>query len=428
MNGSGQPLTGPSGKRTLNPSPLYRQLCIGKPQNQSLASLEMESDMKIGILVGMENTFPPALIEKINSMNAGVTAEYVKIGGVKVAEGNDYRLIFDRISHEIPFYRSYLKNAVLNGSIVVNNPFWWSADEKFFGYSLALKLGLAVPKTVLLPQKAYKPGVTDASLRNLEFPLNWDSIIEYIGMPAILKPHDGGGWRDVYKVHSKEELWASYDNTGTHAMVLQEFIDFSEYVRCYCVAKKHVLVMPYDPHNRRYMPRESSSLTQELEDRIIRDTILINEALGYDLNTVEFAIRDGVPYAIDFTNPAPDADIWSVTEPYFNWITERVAEMVIDYALHGVATGKYHRWAKWLNHDAQPESGLASAEPSHNLVAGMEQVAQKASDALTEVIDQITEPVKPKRTRKTTPAPEAPKPTKATRSTKAPAKGSKKAK
>ncbi|HMY72651.1 MAG TPA: hypothetical protein PLQ88_12525, partial [Blastocatellia bacterium] len=281
--------------------------------------------MKIGILVGMENTFPPALIEKINNLDAGVTAEYVKIGGVKMGEPTGYRVILDRISHEIPFYRAYLKNAVLTGATVVNNPFWWSADEKFFGYSLATKLGLAVPKTILLPQKSYMERITNASLRNLEYPLDWDAIVEHIGMPAILKPHDGGGWRDVYKVNSKEELWRDYDQTGTLAMTLQEFIDFEAYVRCYCVGKKNVLIMPYDPKNRRYVPKEEQVLSQELEDRIIRDTILINEALGYDLNTTEFAIKDGVPYAIDFTNPAPDADIWSVTEPYFNWVVDAVA-------------------------------------------------------------------------------------------------------
>jgi glutathione synthase/RimK-type ligase-like ATP-grasp enzyme len=333
-------------------------------------------EMKIGILVGMEKTFPAKLIEKINARQAGVTAEYLKVGGVGITDGNDYRLIFDRISHEIPFYRSYLKHAALNGTIVVNNPFWWSADEKFFGYSLAAKLGLAVPKTVLLPQKSYKSGVTDASLRNLEYPLKWDEIIEHVGLPAILKPHDGGGWRDVYKVNSMEELWAAYDGTHTLAMVLQEFIDFEEYVRCYCVGRKHVLVMPYDPHNRRYLPRQASTLTQDLEDRIIRDTILINEALGYDLNTVEFAMRDGIPYAIDFTNPAPDADIFSVTEPYFEWITDRVTDLLIDYALHGEATAKYHRWSKWINHEVR-------------------------AVALTEVIDQIIEPVKPKFSKKT---------------------------
>jgi len=307
-------------------------------------------EMKIGILVGRENTFPEKLIEKINGRQAGVVAEYLKVGGVNITDGNQYRLIFDRISHEIPFYRSYLKHAALNGTIVVNNPFWWSADEKFFGYSLAARLGLAVPKTVLLPQKSYIPGVSDASLRNLEFPLKWEEILNHIGLPAILKPHDGGGWRDVYKVHSMEELWAAYDSTHTLAMVLQEFIDFDQYVRCYSVGRRHVLVMPYDPHHRRYLPSDSSPLTPELEDRITRETILINEALGYDLNTVEFAMRYGVPYAIDFTNPAPDADIFSVTEPYFEWVTDRVANLLIDYALQGESTGGKHRWSTWLNH------------------------------------------------------------------------------
>ena len=362
--------------------------------------------MKIGILVGMENTFPPALIEKINGMNAGVTAEYVKIGGVKMGEPTPYHLIFDRISHEIPFYRSYLKNAMLNGAIIVNNPFWWSSDEKFFGYSLATKLGVTVPKTILLPQKAYKPGVTDASLRNLEFPLDWDGIIEHVGLPAILKPHDGGGWKDVYKVNSKEELWECYDHTGTLAMTLQEFIDFTEYVRCYCVGRKEVLVMPYDPKNRRYLPQEELTIPGDLKDRIVRDTILINETLGYDLNTVEFAIKDGVPYAIDFTNPAPDADIWSVTEPYFNWITDAVARMLVDYAKSSKPAGpnnRWHRWYKWLN----PETQQETAEFVRGAAVGASRVARRASSAISDVIAEITEPIKPRRVRKT--ASEGPK-------------------
>lgn len=356
--------------------------------------------MKIGILVGMENTFPPALIEKINGMDAGVTAEYLKLGGIKMDAPNEYRVILDRISHEIPFYRSYLKHAALNGVTIVNNPFWWSADEKFFGYSLATKLGLAVPKTVLLPQKAYIKGVTDASLRNLEYPVDWQGILDYIGLPAILKPHDGGGWRDVYKINTLEELWQAYDKTGTLAMTLQEFIDFTDYVRCYCVARKEVLVMPYEPANRRYVSREERPLDSALEARILRDTILINEALGYDLNTVEFAIKDGVPYAIDFTNPAPDADIWSVTEPYFNWVTDAVARMLVEYAKNGSPTARHHRWYNWLNRDGSGDLG----EPRKASVAGAGKVARKVTSAISDVIAEITQPVKPKRTRKAAPA------------------------
>src|SRR5919204_4071208 len=184
--------------------------------------------MKIGILVGMENTFPPALIEKINGMNAGVTAEYLKLGGVRMGEAADYRLIFDRISHDIPFYRAFLKNAVLNGTIVINNPFWWSADDKFFNYSLATKLGVAIPRTVLLPHKEHPPGTTDRSMRNLEYPLDWEAIFEYVGFPAFLKPFDGGGWRDVHKINSREEFFSAYDQTRTLCMTLQAAVNFTE--------------------------------------------------------------------------------------------------------------------------------------------------------------------------------------------------------
>src|ERR1051326_2421909 len=169
----------------------------------------------------MEETFPPALVEKINSMNVpGITAEFVRIGGVKMAEPSGYAVIVDRISHDIPFYRAYLKNAALNGTIIINDSFWWSADDKFFNYALASQLGVAVPPTVLLPHKQHPPGTTDRSMRNLEFPLDWDGIFAYVRFPAFLKPHDGGGWKNVYKVNSPEELFRAYDESGGLCMTL----------------------------------------------------------------------------------------------------------------------------------------------------------------------------------------------------------------
>ncbi len=89
--------------------------------------------LKVGLLVGREWSWPPAFIEKINSLNAGVVAEFVTLGGSKMDEPCEYKVIIDRISHEVPYYRSYLKNAVGQGTIVINNPFWWTADDKFFG-------------------------------------------------------------------------------------------------------------------------------------------------------------------------------------------------------------------------------------------------------------------------------------------------------
>src|SRR3984885_8212795 len=164
--------------------------CFAKRSNFSAQDDKREVIMKkIGVLFGMENTFPPALVEKINGMKVdGVSAEFVKLGGVKMAQPSGYRVIVDRISQDIPFYRAYLKNAVLGGTIVVNNPFWWSADDKFFNYALASQIGVAIPKTVLLPHHTHPAGTTSLSMRNLIFPLNWDEIFAYIGFPAFLKP------------------------------------------------------------------------------------------------------------------------------------------------------------------------------------------------------------------------------------------------
>src|SRR2546423_5662303 len=304
--------------------------------------------MKIGILVGREGTFPQALISEINRRNAGVTAEYAKLGGVRMAAPLEYDTIVDRHSHEIPFYRAFLKSAVLAGTKVLNNPFWWTADDQFFKYSLATYMGIAVPKTVLLPQKEYKEGVVSESLRNLEYPLDWQGIIDYVGLPAFIKPYDGGGWRGVSRVNNFEELLQKYDASGTDCMVLQEYIPFDHYVRSYCIGKRDVYPMPYDPTFQRYLVVDNY-LDPAMDERVRRETILINEALGYDINTVEFAIKDGVPYAIDYMNPAPDADWWSVGSIYFKWMVEKVADLAIDTALHGEPTLKQHRWIDFLN-------------------------------------------------------------------------------
>ena len=306
---------------------------------------------KIGVLYGMENTFPPALVEHINARGiAGITAEAVKIGAVRMAEPSAYRVIVDRISQDIPFYRAWLKNAVLGGSIVINNPFWWSADDKFFNYSLASKIGIAIPRTVLLPHKAHPPGTTDRSMRNLIYPLNWDDIFNYVGFPAFLKPYSGGGWKNVYRVDSPEEFFRAYDDTGDLCMTLQQGIAFKEYFRCYVVGRTKVHVMQYDPrqpHAYRYL-LNPVPVDPALLERVENDARTICVTLGYDLNTVEFAVEDGIPYAIDFLNPAPDADYHSVGPDNFEWIVNAVADLAIEKAQSDVNPSADLRWTAFL--------------------------------------------------------------------------------
>jgi hypothetical protein len=306
---------------------------------------------RIGVLFGMENTFPGALVERINGMKVpDLVAEFVQIGAVKMAEQSKYSVIVDRISHDVPFYRAWLKNAALDGTFLINNPFWWSADDKFFNYALATKLGVAIPRTALLPHKEHPPGTTDRSMRNLQYPLDWQGVFDYVGFPAFLKPFDGGGWRDVHKVNNKEEFFAAYDQTRTLCMTLQTAVNFKEYFRCYVVGQEKVRIMPYDPRapfHERYV-KNPPQYDRALLDRVELDARTLCRALGYDLNTVEFAVEDGIPYAIDFMNPAPDADLHSVGQANFDWIVDTVAELAVQKAVEP-RPDTVLRWNRFLS-------------------------------------------------------------------------------
>jgi hypothetical protein len=290
---------------------------------------------KIGILFGMEDTFPHAFVERVNEKKEkGIIAEPVLIDKVVQNRLTDYAVIIDRISQDVPFYRAYLKNAALTGTAVINNPFWWSADDKFFNNCLADKLGVPLPNTVILPSADHPTDTTAKSFRNLKMPLDWQSIFDYIGFPAYMKPYAGGGWKNVYRLENKEEFFAKHKETGQLVMLLQEEIQFTDYFRVYCLGGKAVRIMQYEPrnpHHLRYVidgPPASKKLLATVKDY----TLKLCHGLGYDFNTVEFAVRDGIPYAIDFGNPAPDADVNSVGQANFDWVVEEAAKMAIAYA------------------------------------------------------------------------------------------------
>ncbi|WP_026952880.1 ATP-grasp domain-containing protein [Algoriphagus mannitolivorans] len=290
---------------------------------------------KIGILFGMEDTFPHAFVERVNEKaEKGIVAEPVRIDKVVQNELTEYAVIIDRISQDVPFYRAYLKNAALTGTAVINNPFWWSADDKFFNNCLADQLGVPLPKTVILPSAQHPTDTTSKSFRNLAAPLDWEGIFGYVGFPAYMKPYAGGGWKNVYRLENKEEFFQKHPETGQLVMLLQEEIVFDEYFRVYCLGGKAVRIMEYEPrnpHHLRYVV-DKAPASKKLLATVKDYTIRLCQGLGYDFNTVEFAVRDGIPYAIDFGNPAPDADVNSVGQANFDWVVEESAKMAIAYA------------------------------------------------------------------------------------------------
>ncbi len=308
---------------------------------------------RIGLFVGREWSWPPAFIEEVEKRDQGVTAEYAKIGGEHHDTPAPYDVLIDRISHEVPMYRSYLKKAVLDGRMVVNNPFMWTADDKFFGAALIRRLGVVSPKTVLLPNKDYVEGIVPhESLRNLRYPLDWKEIVAWVGLPCVLKDAHGGGWKEVHVCRSLDELINRYDQSGRLTMIVQEFIEWDQFVRCLCIGRQGVLPMKYDPGSRKYLV-EHEHLTPELGARVVNDSLTIVRALGYDMNSIEWAIRDGIPYAIDFMNPAPDMDVYSLTPMYFEWAVEKMATMAIRLAKTPHPQVAELHWSRMFSQDAR---------------------------------------------------------------------------
>lgn len=290
---------------------------------------------KIGILFGKERSFPMAFVERINSKNiSGISAEPVHISKAAQGEPSGYAVIVDRISQDVPFYRTWLKNAALTGTAVINNPFWWSSDDKYFNNCLMTQVGVPVPKTVILPSRDLPTDTSNESFSNLEYPLDWNSMFNYVGFPAYMKPFAGGGWKNVYKLGSAEEFFEKHNETGQLVMLLQEEIQFEEYYRCYCVGQKYIRIMSYEPRNPHHLRYVADFKPSQERLKLMEEIVLkINQYLGYDLNTVELAVRDNVPYAIDFCNPAPDAERTSVGQENFEWIVETMTNYAIERAL-----------------------------------------------------------------------------------------------
>ena len=313
---------------------------------------------KIGILYGKERSFPEAFVQRINSKQAsGIQAEPVRIDKVMQGEPSGYAVIVDRISQDVPFYRAFLKNAAISGTAVINNPFWWSADEKFFNNALATKIGVPVPKTVILPSRVLPDDTSDESFSNLTYPLDWKGIFEYVGFPAYMKPFAGGGWKNVYRLASMEDFFEKHAETGQLVMLLQEEIIFESYYRCYCIGGKEVRIMPYEPRNPHHLRYEAAHRATPEEQQKMEEIVLkINQYLGYDFNTVELALRDGVPYAIDFCNPAPDADLRSVGAENFEWVVETMANYAIERAQSQDPLKDNLTWGKYIQHSAAKKS------------------------------------------------------------------------
>jgi hypothetical protein len=300
---------------------------------------------RVGILFGMENTFPTALVDRINRAAPDVHADWMKVGSPRSSQASGYDVIIDRASREVPFYRPFLKTAALNGTIVLNDPFGIATDDRFFPYGLADSLGMQVPRAALLPSKLHPPQTTAQSMRNLEYPLGWKELFTDVGFPALLKPVWGTYPGRATLVFNEAEFFAAYDRSGDAVMTLQQAFPAAAYFRCYCVGPKRARLLPTAPPVPLVKPRDgiSSPINGDLERTIVNNSLLLTRALGLDINAVEFAVQDGAAFVIDLLDPVPDGEYYSVGPEHFTWFVDAVAELAVACAVrpgHRKAVGQ----------------------------------------------------------------------------------------
>jgi hypothetical protein len=222
----------------------------------------------------------------------------------------------------------------------------WTVDDRFFEATFTAKIGVSHPKTVVLPNKDYVPGIVPTeSLRNLVYPLDWQGIVDHVGLPCILRDAQGSRKNDAV-CRSLEELLHHYNQTGLLTMIVQEAVEWKHHVRCLCLGQEEVLPSKIDPIQGRYLVEED--LPRDVRQHVIDDTLKLVRALGYDMCSVEWGVRDGIPHLVDLVNPAPDLEINSLTPAHFKWAVKHLAELAIKKAISPRPQIRELRWASWF--------------------------------------------------------------------------------
>lgn len=295
--------------------------------------MSQKAEKKIGLLVGEEWDWPAAFMQAVNQSTKPVSAELIKLSGTLVDDTCPYDVIVDRISHVVPYYRAYLKFAALQGVYIINNPFTWSIDSRFYDKGLLTKAGYKTPRTVILPNKYIERDATPDTFRNLDYPMDWQAIIDYVGVPAIFKDNHTGGRPETYRVHNIDELLNWYDESGTHTTILQQLIPADNHYHAFVVGQSSVMVLEYVPEDGRYRPDplpQKHGLGKQLAD----DAVKITQIYEYDINMIEFVVHNDKIYVVNGSNPAPEISNALMSADQFNWCLNETVQTAVQRALH----------------------------------------------------------------------------------------------
>ena len=311
----------------------------------------MDSTRLIGLSLGADLCWPifyedilgildPKI--RIGGQTIDFSVERVTIEPFDLAQPVRYDVLLDRLTPWYHTSREWIKKAIVQNDLyVLNNTFTLQSMEKHTSYAAAIRLGLPVPKTILLPPKQYEhqPDL-EMTLSSYARMFDLGDVGDQIGFPAYLKPYDGGGWRGVSRVENPDDLQRAYDESGSEIMHLQEAIEpFDLFVRVLAVGPQ-VNVIKYDPaaplHDRY---RVEFGFVDDAELDLLGDMALtINSFFGWDFNSCEALRRNGVFHPIDFANANPDSQVTSL-HYHIPWLVKAK----LRWSLYAAATRRKMR-------------------------------------------------------------------------------------
>lgn len=317
--------------------------------------------MRIGVLIGHDDTFCRALTDRIGELSGdAATAAPVSLGAWPAEQAPAWDAVLDRTSHEVAFYRSVLRAMSLSGVSVINDPFTLDALDRFTALERCRAAGLAVPRTLLLPQKEYPPSVAPGALRGLTYPQPWSDYIANIGGSGRLKPVAARSFLSEMPVTSEEELLQAFDRTGCELAMLQENVPWDIYVRCLVIGAERVIVCRYDPVYKQYL-NDPGCLESALETEVVRVSTEVSQLLGLDLNAVDFAVEAGRVSLIEPFNPLPELEISALTPFYFEKAVQEIAELCLKRAASGKPAVEDRRDAQAKREEVRLKAHVPSA-------------------------------------------------------------------
>lgn len=340
---------------------------------------------RIGLSLGADICWPICYEDLVDRLDLAIPVggdrvrleiERLTIEPFDLRQASRFDVVIDRLTHWYGPSREWIKKAIiLNGLYVFNNPWSVQAMEKHTAYCAMMRLGMPVPDTWLIPPKEYdeSPDLQPTLERYAQL-FDLPKIAAGIGYPSFIKPYDGGGWVGVSRIDDESGLRDAYEKSGKFVMHLQAgVVPFEHFVRCIGIGPQ-VHVVRYDPSaplHARYL--EDRDFIGEDDASMLRDmTLTINAFFGWDFNSCEALLKDGVWYPIDFANPCPDAQVTSL-HVHFPW----VVKAKLRWSVFCAVTGRKMR----QNLDWEPFYEIADRDlPGRQKLAAYAAVARERFD------------------------------------------------